>query len=127
MTAGSGRDHFRADAAQHADWFVRNRRWKTESGAVRALHRKHPEVSQEQCSVAFAEGVQLYHAAVAFVEEHAETLWQRWGAIPDSNSKGAASIDVRDLAGQLARRAPGFPPSTYEGMIGGLFLWWHVK
>ena len=120
-------DQLREDAAEHAEWFVRNRQWKTEAGAIRALARKHPEESPQECSAAFAEGVRLYHAAMAFINENADTLWERWNAVPPSNSKSAASIDVSDLADQLAQRVPGFPRTTYETMLAGLFFWWHVK
>ena len=116
----------RGMAARYADWFLRNGKWKTEANAVRALHRKHPESSIEECEEAFNDGVKLYHACMAFVQEHADTLWVRWRAVPESGSKCAAMMRVDDLVPLLHDLVPGFPPTTYEHRIQGMFFFWHV-
>ena len=113
----------RAEAFRHADLFLRNRQWKSEAGAVRAFARRHREYSPERCAAAFADGVKLYHAAVELVAEHEHTLRVRWDAIPNSNSKSTAMIDVGDLVQQLRGRTPGFPESIYAQAIQGRMLW----
>lgn len=113
-------------AYKHADWFLRNNKWKTEANAVRALNRMQPKFSSAECEIAFKDGLALYNASIAFVQENADTLWDRWQAIPASNDKCAAMMCVDDLVAPLRDRVPGFPMTTYESAIQGTFFFCHV-
>jgi len=111
----------------YADWFLRNHKWKTEANAVRALNRKHPKCSTAECECAFRDGMALWNASTAFVQENVATLLDRWRAIPSSNDKCGAMMCVDDLIAAIREQVPGFPMTTYESAIRGAFFWRHVK
>ena len=119
-------DRLREMGYQYADWFLRNKQWKSEANAVRALCRKQPKCSPEECESAFKVGMALYHASISFVEDNVQTLWERWRAIPESNDKCAAMMNVDDLIAPLRKQIPGFPDTTYESAIQGTFFFWNV-
>ena len=126
LLEGERRERLREMAYQYADWFIRNKKWKSEANAVRALNRKQPKCSTEECENVFNDGMALYHASIAFVEENVDELWARWRAIPESNDKCAAMMCVDDLIAALRKQVPGFPDTTYERAIQGTFFFWNV-
>ena len=91
----------------------------SEAVAVRALHRRCPGFSKDQCRDAFHQALHLFETTSEVVTHHQEELLANWQT-PERVDSG--SIDAA-----IQQRCPGFSVSTCRSAWGWVFVWHHLR
>ena len=86
--------------------------------AARALKRRQPGFPDQAYPAAVERSLALFDAAAALLGDHVPALLAAGRTLDDD--------DLRPLAIELRRRAPGFPAATYQWMVGWVYYWSHL-
>lgn len=113
-----------AEAYEVAQEYIRNETWKSEENACRALRRRCPAFSEEECRESFDKACKLFADTRSFVDKKSRLLWQRWKELPEKRRPLDLSVD--DLAKTLADKRPGFPAPVYRDCLVTIFVYYHV-